>query len=130
MSVRTVSGFPYLAEVKMVRGSGASSSNSFPGWDMDLDLPPREEVEVTVDWGGEPDMDVYGERDPARIRAIVEAQLKERVAQSQDRRGPWRTGPGRNAPPGIVSLGFLFPHAQRFDPENLEKKQKSFSRGW
>lgn len=33
-------------------------------------------------------MDVYGERDPARIRAIVEAQLKERVAQSQDRRGP------------------------------------------
>ena len=29
-------------------------------------------------------MDVYGERDPARIRAIVEAQLKKRVAQKAD----------------------------------------------
>lgn len=86
MSGRTVSGFPDLAEVKMVRGSGASSSNSFPRWDIDLDLPPREEVEVPVEEAPEPDMDVYGERDPARIRAIVEAQLKERVAQKESAR--------------------------------------------
>lgn len=63
-----------------------------PWWDMDLNLPPHEEVEVPVNWGGsQTRLDVYGERDPARNRAIVEAQLKERVAQKALGQGPWRS---------------------------------------
>lgn len=58
-----VSAFPDLAEIiqyKMVRGSGASSSNPNPRWNIDLNLSPREEVLVPVEEAPEPDMDVYG----------------------------------------------------------------------
>lgn len=47
-----VSGFPDLGEIiqyKMDRGSGSSSSKPFPRWNVDLNQPPREEVEVPVE---------------------------------------------------------------------------------
>lgn len=57
-----VGGFSDLAEViqyKMVRGSGASSSTPFPRWDIDINLPPREEVEVPVEEAPEPALELF-----------------------------------------------------------------------
>lgn len=51
-------GFPDLGEVKMVRGSGSSSSN--PRGDIDLNLPPQEESFPDT-------IDVYGEKDLKKI---------------------------------------------------------------
>lgn len=140
-----VSAFPDLAEIiqyKMVRGSGASSSNPSPRWDIDLNLPPREEVEVPVEKAPEPEMDVCRERDPERIKAILQAQLQERISQKESdirkvledlvqaeisrRRLSRSDFDFRNLDQFVGQV--IRQHAQRFDPEKLEKKHESFSR--
>lgn len=86
-------------------------------------------------------MDVYGERNPGRIKAILQAQLKERKRRSKRER---HKGSLKNwsRPPGILFSRSDFDfrnldqfvgqvisqHAQRFDPDKLEKKHESFSR--
>lgn len=58
-------------------------------------------------------MDVYGERNPGRIKAILQAQLKERKRRSKRERHKgslknW-SRPKFSAGDFIFSLGFRFP---------------------
>lgn len=69
-----VNGFSDFAEViqyKMVRSSGASSSNPVPRWDIDLNLPPREEVEVPVEEATEPDINLLLRKSTKQCYCIV-----------------------------------------------------------
>lgn len=135
-----VSGFPDLNEViqyNMVGGSGSSSSN--PRWDLDLNMHPREDVEVPAEEAPELDTDVYGERDPDRIKSLLRAQLVERISQKENEiRGVIealvqdeikKRGPSyfyfRKLDQFVIQV--IREHAQRFDPDNLENKHKAFS---
>lgn len=137
-----VSRFPGLSEVgqyNMVRGSGSSSSN--PRWDLDLNLHPLEDVEVPAEEAPEVEMDVYRERDPDRIQAILHAQLLEKISIKENKIRKVLEDMVREE---IQKRGFSYEHfdfrkldqlvsqvirehGQRFDPDNLKNKLRSYS---
>lgn len=62
--------------------SGSSSSN--PRWNLDLNLHPREEVEVPAEEAPQLDMDVYGEKDQDRIKEILDFQLRDKISKKEN----------------------------------------------
>jgi hypothetical protein len=137
-----VSGFPDfrgLCEYNMVLGSGSSSSN--PRWDLDLNQHPLEDVEVPAEEAPEVEMDVYRERDPDRIQSILRAQLQRSIS---DKKNEIRGVLEKMVQEEIEKRKFscsdldfrkldqlvsqvIREHAQRFDPDNLKHKLRSYS---
>lgn len=74
---------PPLGNMMLPAGaSGSSSSN--PRWNLDLNLHPREEVEVPAEEAPQLDMDVYGEKDQDRIKEILDFQLRDKISKKEN----------------------------------------------
>ncbi|KAK9982105.1 hypothetical protein SO802_035415 [Lithocarpus litseifolius] len=120
--------------------SGSSSSN--PRWNLDLNLHPREEVEVPAEEAPQLDMDVYGEKDQDRIKEILDFQLRDKISKKENeiRRVLEGLIEGEILKRKLSSSDFDFrnldqfvgevigKHAPNFAPNDpLQKKHKSIS---
>lgn len=126
-------GFPDLGEVKMVRGSGSSSSN--PRGDIDLNLPPQEEsfpdpFPCTHLWDPEKIQKSLESKDRESllqkknaISGVVEEMVRREISEQGDSRSDCAIPNMKGFVDQVISEC-----AHHFKSENLENKHKALSR--